>query len=346
MKPLSELLQEAKVDAPPPRYDVDHVVAAGRRRIRRRNSGWALAAVVAVAITIGVPQIVSRSAAPVPQPPAASATQAPAPTLAPDHQIPSVFRFHGYQTASFKIGDPTSVGPGYTGTWASPIENGRKESRLMSLVVYEPGVDPVDRLGLTRVADVAPVKGRPAFTVSWPAPYDGQGLVWEYADNAFAVLTPDPTGAKLEEMREVAEGFGLSAERPVLAAFKVGYLPGDFRLRAVNQESDEFSAVHFLPVSAMREPVRKALRRYEAINGTEGSIQIVLQSLVPGGAAGCGCLAYRKIGDGHEVSISGAISKAEARKILDSLEVATPGDYSTWVPVAQMVPEEYLYKGE
>ncbi|GGN69749.1 hypothetical protein GCM10010112_35550 [Actinoplanes lobatus] len=334
MRPLSELLQEAKVDAPPPRYDVDHVVAAGRRRVRQRNSGWALAAVVAVATAIGVPQIVTRGPAPNPPQPAASVAPAPA----PEYLIPSAARFRGYRTASFRVGDPANFGPGYTSTGAVPKKG---MSPTMSLLVYEPGIDPLTRLGLKRAADVDPIKGRPAFTVS-AAGFPAETLVWEYADNAFAVLTPQPPGATRAQVREVAEGFGLASEQPVLVAFKVGYLPDGFRLRAVSQESDEFSAVHFLPVSAMREPVQK----YEAINGTKGSIQIVLQGQDPAGAPNCGCVGYRKVGDGHEVIITGPISKAEARKILDSLEVSTPGDYSTWVPVAQMVPEEYLYKGE
>ena len=45
MKQLSDLLREAKADAPPLRLDVEDVVAAGRTRRRRRNTGWVLAAV-------------------------------------------------------------------------------------------------------------------------------------------------------------------------------------------------------------------------------------------------------------------------------------------------------------
>ncbi|MBO3740877.1 hypothetical protein [Actinoplanes flavus] len=336
MRPLSELLHEAKVDGPPPRYDVDHVVAAGRRRVRRRNSEWAFAAVVAVAAAIGVPQVVTRGPAPAPPQPAASVAPAPA----PEYLIPSVARFRGYQTASFRVGDPGSFGPGYTSVGVVPKKG---MSPTMSLLVYEPGVDPLTRLGLKRVADVDPIKGRPAFTVSG-AGFPSETLVWEYADNAYAVLTPEPPVATNAQVREVADGFGIAPEQPVRIPFKLGHVPDGFRLRAVSQDSpNEFATVTFLPIASMRDP---AIRRYEAIDGTKGNIQIVLQGRDPAGEPNCGCIGYRTVGDGHEIVITGSISKAEARKILDSLEVSTPGDFSTWVPVAEAIPEEYLYKGE
>ncbi|MBB3099878.1 hypothetical protein FHR83_007594 [Actinoplanes campanulatus] len=216
-------------------------------------------------------------------------------------------------------------------------------SPTMSLVAYEPGIDPLTRLGLKRAADMDPIKGRPAFTVS-AAGFPGETLVWEYADNAFAVLTPEHPGATRAQVREVAEGFALAPEQPVKLPFKVGHVPDGFWLRAVSPDSpNEFATATFLPTASMRSPVS---RRYEGIDGTRGNIQIVLQGRDPAGAANCGCTGYRVVDDGHEVIITGSISKAEARKILDSMEVSTPGDYSTWVPVTEAVPAEYLYKGE
>src|SRR5689334_17882307 len=96
---LSDLLETAREDAPAARYTVDDIVAAGRRRGRRHNAGWALAAVAAVMVAIGLPQIVSR--APDSRPLPAAPTHIPRPLD---------LLFKSFKVGSFTIGDPEWVG--------------------------------------------------------------------------------------------------------------------------------------------------------------------------------------------------------------------------------------------
>ncbi|MDI6100670.1 hypothetical protein QLQ12_18845 [Actinoplanes sp. NEAU-A12] len=348
MKPLSELLQEeSRTDAPPLRHSVDDVLAAGRRRVRRRNSGWALAAVAAVTAAMGVPQLVTRHTAPSPPPPAATT---PAPAPAGGDRIPSVVRFSGYQTKSFTLGEPTNFNLGYAFASVSPSgRNDVKFHRGATLRVFEPGADPVARMGIGELTAAQSINGRPAYVFTAAGP--SEGLIWEYADGASAVLVGDALGLTGDGLREVAEGFRLTAERPVTLAFKVSYLPDGFRLSSIAQD-EKFSLAEFLPTEVVRQQFTAPKNRPFADGDlTKGNIQLIMSQVpVPGDIPDCAhdaCLARRVLPGGrYQFEVGGSISKAEAQKVLDSVTVYTPGDPSTWAPVPEAVPEAYRLRAE
>ncbi|MEV4275950.1 hypothetical protein [Actinoplanes xinjiangensis] len=341
MKPLSELMQEQiRTDAPPLRHSVDDVVAVGRRRVRRRNSGWTLAAVVAVSAVIGVPQLVSRHPEPIPPPPAATT---PAPVPVRGDRIPSTVRFSGYQTASYRVDEPTSFNLGFTSTNVLPRKTTGLDDffRGATLWVFEPGVDPAARIRLGELTAAEPINGRPAHVFT--AAGSGAGLIWEYADGASAILASDPNGPAVDGLREVAEGFRLAAERPVRLAFKVGYLPDGFQLSNVAQDQ-RFSHAIFLPTEVVRKHLTGLGNRLVGVDLTKGNIQLGLSEIsVPGRNPDCDSVACRVLPGGrYQLSISGTLSETDAQKVLDSAVAYTPDDQSTWMPVERAVPERYL----
>lgn len=340
MKPLSELLQEQiRTDAPPLRHSVDDVLTAGRRRVRRRNSGWVAAAVIAVTAAIGVPQLVARHPEPTPPPPAAT-TPAPAPSLG--DRIPSVTRFTGYQLKKYRVGKPMNFNLGYSHAGVVPIKGTVGGA---SLRVFEPGVDPIARMRIGARTAVAPIHGRPASSFTIIGPRDG--LIWEYSDGASAVLVGD-FGTTKGELREVAEAFRLGPETPVTVAFKVGYVPDGFRLFSITQD-ETFSLAHFLPTDTVRRQLAGSGptgRPFADIDMTTGDLQLIMSQVpVPGDIPDCAhdaCRARRVLPGGlYQLDVSGSISEAEARKVLDSVVVFTPTDHSTWIPVEEAVPQRY-----
>src|SRR6185295_2589444 len=88
---MSDLLHQAAQDPPPPRYDVEDVVRAGKRRQRRRRTGWAVGAALAVAVAVTVPQIVTH--------PPRRVTTAGKPRAIN-------FTFGGYTTGRFSVSTP------------------------------------------------------------------------------------------------------------------------------------------------------------------------------------------------------------------------------------------------
>jgi hypothetical protein len=343
MKPLSELLQEQiRTDAPPLRHSVDDVLAVGRRKVRRRNSGWALAAVVAVAAAIGVPQMAGRRPEPSPPPPAATT---PAPEPARGDRIPSVVRFAAYQTKSFTVHAPTGFGLGFTSANVFPRE-AKGLSGLSSgatLTVFDPGTDPTAWTVVKNLTPAEPVNGRPAseFTTVGPR----EGLIWEYTAGASAVLLGDPLGMTGDELREVAEGFRLTAERPVALAFKIGYLPDGYRLSDIDQDQ-KFSHATFLPTDVVRKQFTGSGIRLFGTDLTKGNIQLSMSQVsVPSRNPDCDAIACRVLSGGrYQLAISGTVSEAEAQKVLDSVTAYTPDDQSTWLPVEEAVPEQYLLR--
>ncbi len=261
--------------------DADPVLGAGRRRLRRRNVGWAIAAVVAVAAAIGVPQILARGPAQ-----AVIPSSIPGVITAPadGDLVPFFYRFH-------------------------PI-GGR---RAFVLRPNDPQRDPA-----------------------------AEFLFWNYADGLLAALKPDPDGLALVDLRGVAEGFALSAERSVAVPFKVGRVPGDYRLVAVTDRS--------LRLERADQAVQTLVapdRRYPA--GDDEPYRKVKISLkpVPVGAdpnpsqAFCddeGC--YRTVADGRfRIRVGGSVPEAELRESLASIEMADPDDPATWFPVNEALPQ-------
>ncbi|GAB2613996.1 hypothetical protein Aab01nite_70450 [Paractinoplanes abujensis] len=248
---LSDLLE----GAPPARYTVDDFVAAGRRRKRRRNAGWAIAAVVAVAIAIGVPQILTR-------PQAHPVTPAPTPTRALNRL------FQTYKVGPLTVGDPEWVGVNNQTTYIGRDRPPGRPLRAVGILdVYRPGFEP-PRTWTEKVTPTAPIGGRPAFFASArPGPDNGiwkpvRVLVWKYADNATAVVTAYDRylGLSEAEMRAVAARFALQATpQPIRQRYTVGWTPPGMRLAAVEYSMRGNASVVFVPDKASTRFVSTAL---------------------------------------------------------------------------------------
>ncbi|MEU4155551.1 hypothetical protein [Actinoplanes sp. NPDC026670] len=233
MKPLSDMLREAETDPPPPRYGVDDVVALGRRRMRRRNSVWALAAVVAVTAAIGVPQIVTRRAD---APPVVT----PSPQLDPSPvggPSAAEFMFTGYTTGAFQVLPPER--------WSLESETAyihRNGKAVGVLEVYHPGVQPDRNRGDLKRRPTDPVGAATAFFIDDSNDREIQ-LAWEYADGALATVLADPRSMSPAEMRQVAEAFGSTSPRPATIGFGLSYVPAGYHLIQVS--TGETSTVRF-----------------------------------------------------------------------------------------------------
>ncbi|KHD78585.1 hypothetical protein MB27_05140 [Actinoplanes utahensis] len=344
------MLRDAKSDAPPPRYDVDDVVAAGRRRVHRRNAGWALAAVVAVAAAIGVPQVLTRGPGPGPTPaPAQSKPAVVVPTPARGEVIPLVRRFTGYQTATFRVEDPTSVGLGYTDavvTRLGPRTN-QNEFSGARLTVYEPGIDPVGRRTATARVDTDPIKGRPAFffksAVSTMRDENNESLAWEYADDgSLAVLTPDPYGVTRAELREVAEGFTMSAARPMLVPYKLRYVPAGYRLASITA-TDGYWGMGIVPLLDARA---------QLASGRDQAHEIIIWlDKLPDTSGGVrcgpdGCPGKNVFGGRYRFEFGTALPPSEVQKMINGAVMFSVDDPKTWIPVNEAVPEANQLKAE
>jgi len=339
---LSDLLREAKADAPPPRYDVEDAVAAGRRLQRRRRAGVAVAAVVAVAAAIGVPQIVThggRGHRPVPV----------APTVTP-YQFGYTSR--GYTAGGYRVTAPRTADLWGYRTGVYPLNGGG--DAVASLEVYRPGVDPRTAFPGALVTFAAPVKGRPAYFIK----KDGQDiLVWEYAAGARAQLwSISPKAMSRERMRTVAEGFAPGAFRPATIPFRVGYVPDGYRLSAVtgqpSADGTGFASLGFLPetlaVSRLGQAGPLLLTDEMKENNTAGEIGIAAVRLRGDDDPGPGkvvCVesepmcAERAPGGKYLLRVTGRLtSTAELRRILESVRLADMADPGTWTQVTAAVP--------
>ncbi|MBM2617937.1 hypothetical protein JIG36_20475 [Actinoplanes sp. LDG1-06] len=239
---LSDLLE----DAPPPRFTVDDFIRAGRRRRRRRNAGWAIAAVVAVAIAIGVPQILTR-------PPSHPVNPVPTPTRALDRL------FKTYQVGDLTVGDPEWVGVNNQTTYIGRDRPPGRPLRAVGILnVYRAGFEPT-RAWAEKVTPTDPIGGRPAyFAAARPARDNGiwkpvRVLVWQYADNATAVVTAYDRYLGLDdaEMRAVASRFVLQATpQPIRQRYTVSWTPPGLRLAAVEYSMRGPGSVVFVPEAA------------------------------------------------------------------------------------------------
>jgi hypothetical protein len=236
---LSDLLREATSEAPKARYGVDDVVRAGQRRLKRRQAGWAVAAVVAVAATIGVPQILTPRAAPLPAAPSPSPSPTPwdqairAPKL--------VHTFRGYSAGKFRVADP--VVWGLSGESAFITKAGAGESPVGILVTHRPEAERVT-IGQDRIVESAPIRGRRAYFIETdPTDRTTVELAWEYADDGslaiISHLRPELTRA---DLRRIAEGFTLGDEYPVIAGFRIGYVPDGWKLIQTGVRSMQFTS--------------------------------------------------------------------------------------------------------
>jgi hypothetical protein len=313
MKPLSELLLEAKADAPPPRYGVEQVVAAGRRRRRRRNTGWAIVAAAAVAAVIGVPQFVTRADGGPPVLPAVPSPGVSGP----------VFAFRGYTAGAYEAGEASWLYRDYSG--AHVYRTGTRES-VARLEVYRPGVVPDDG------AELGYRKGR----------LDRDVMVWKYTDDAYAVLTPDEgSGLTEADLRALADRFHPGDGRAVRVAYRVGYIPAGYRIiDVISQPGGEVN-------------VSNVTLQNPAGDGVAFRVGMVPgQAVKPGcGEDGSEMTTYNEVpvrnpmcvlpmgGDRFLQINGGGLPLTEVRRIFESTVAdRDPADDAAWYPVDEAFP--------
>jgi hypothetical protein len=198
-------------------------LTAGRRLRRRRRTGWAVAAAAAVAVVIGVPTIVTRATAPSPRP-----AVGPSPAPAANGTWPLVFTFEGYSVGDFRVDDPTIADLGSDIAYVHRVGVPSGSPGQPTLRVYHAGVNPTgDYSGLLPL-QTNPIGG-PAFFV---VPERGAAihLLWQYASNAYAELTADPSAMTEAQMRQVAEAFSPGATRPAQIGFAMDRVPPNYML--------------------------------------------------------------------------------------------------------------------
>ena len=247
---LSELLD----DAPPAGFDVDDAVRAGKRLRFRRRAGVVIAAVVAVAAAIGVPQALSRRAAePLPATPSAPSAV--------------TYTYRGYTAGAFRVADPSR--------WRLSDESSvifQGQSVTGRLSVYRPGVDP---FGSLEVTPAAPVAGRPAY-----GPKSGPAmLAWTLPDDATAVLAGGPAMTE-RDLRQVAEAFKAAPAYAVTIPFTASSVPKGFRVVSIESAAADTTSVTLAPDATYQEMMARPDRR--CVSGAKGRRDRMVRGQRPG----------------------------------------------------------------
>ena len=227
---LYELLEAAKSDPPPMRRSVDDVVAMGRRRrVLRRARASAVVVAVAVATAVTAPHVLTGHGSSS----GSSASSSIASPAAHDPGYPAAlfdYGFRGYTVGRFQVEAPSLVTPGYQESYIR--ENGELETiggapgepatsvpgYSAVLTVYRPGA-----FTPTRFAGAQSVRihGRTGYFTGYyapdlfyraepTAPHPRSAFAWQYADNAWAVISSLNTSYSRDDMVEIAENFATS----------------------------------------------------------------------------------------------------------------------------------------
>lgn len=334
MKQLSDLLWEAKSDAPPMRYDVDDMVAAGRRRKTRRTATWAVAVAVVVA-TAGVALVVPRGPAAVPTPPVASPT-----SVAPSASGPFYdYAFRGFTVPGYRV-TLGRLGLDYSLAYAFKAGSSGLETEAQAHIqAYRPGVEP--RLEEGPITEADPINGHRAFWVN-------KVLYWEYADDALAEAAGKVSRS---ELRTLATAFVPGGGPPSRVAMKVGYLPAGYRLVTVG-ESYSGSYVELVPEAGVRTMASRPGQDGDAMM-IPGNLVIAVtiprdgksnpKKLTCADKGGCKVA----VGGGYRLTVNAeGMSTAEIQKIARAVvAVADPGKSSTWLDADEAFPTSALLTG-
>ena len=339
---LPDLLREAALDAPPPRYDVDDAVRAGKRRQNRRRAVVATAAVVAVAAAIGVPQLTTHRA---------DRPVTPVATPTPDDGTPkAAYTFRGFVVGAYHVTEPAS--------WSFNSQRAdirdAADDPVGVLIVYRRGVDPNgDQPTAPERTPTDPIGGRPAW-------FQGKGeLYWEYADGAYATISPQSflfSGPKAHlsdpaRIRKVAEAFRTTVPYPITLPFRADHAPAGFQLSSVNTASsdDTYSVgVDFTRTQRVRaELTNPHTPRWTA----DDSYSVIFSGWTPTSGEvpaarskpSCSVRGTRicglALGTFHLTANGPATSNGEQEKILAGIDpVAQPRDASSWITVDDALP--------
>jgi hypothetical protein len=272
MPDMHELLEAAKAGAPPPRFGVDDIVAAGRRRRRwastQRIGGVTVVAVAGVTGLLLVASNLALSGHGTGTRPAGGRPAAARPAAPPTPEVPPftfTFTFTGYRVGDYRVLPPIEITQ--THQVASIVVDylagsGKKATAFVgNLTVYRPNVVPPAAVapgtGLTvqgraavqrQEVEQSPVTdyrrgsvtyGRPTATAGPPSMLDV--LAWQYADNAWAVIAsqPDNPAHVLSAATELSLADAFRTGPPIRAKvpFQPGYLPAGSQLVSVSGQS-------------------------------------------------------------------------------------------------------------
>jgi hypothetical protein len=360
---LSDLLQEAKSDAPPLRYDASTAVEAGRRLRRRRRSTWAVAGIAVAVTAIAVPRVfVGDHSVPTAESPAPVA-----PFVYPAGAM--VGNIKSFQVDGFTVTGTVQVTPGYQianvlakddGGGDAIDANGDKHA-----VVHAAAVVAVYRAGafnpkaFTSGTPVT-INGHHGFVASYqfnlfqPAP----AVAWQYADGAWAVVAKAQDGPIDEDgLIAVANGVTSTAPAATTVAFRTTYLPDGFRPTAAGTVDWQLTvmtpgqsylelhkggfAYRNLTMPVYDDPVvgKKSMPMIALTVYPAWSAKYSPPAGTPKDGAFCvpDSLCYRATDDGKyqiEANGGGTLPDSELLKVVKGITFADPGNPSTWTPLA------------
>jgi len=312
---LSDLLREAAA-GPPLRYTADDVLAAGRKRQRRRRALWtgvgSAAVVLAVAGVVTVPQVIAE------RPPRPAAT-GPATS---DAVVYPAEAFTGnipaYEVGRLSISGTVLVTPTYQ---SASVTVGSDVTG--SVVVYRAGA-----------FDASQVRSGTEVSIGGHIGYHTPGrtestLAWEYAGDAWAVVSV--RGAAMpsrQELEAVAAGLRSVPPQPMRVPFKLRYVPPGYALAATGvpamRAGQAFVRLH-------RKGSTFAVTMYPVALSSAKTISTT-PSCVPAGSC------YRATEDRKWVAeLTGNLPPAESAKVLERLVLADPVYRDTWYDAAEAV---------
>lgn len=314
---LSDLLTEAKSGPPPVRYSADDVVAAGRRlRRRRRQGAWAgaAAAVVLVAVGIAVPRFAEPDVVAMPAAPVTGTITYPA------------GQFEGNLAAAtvngWTVSGTVSVTPAYQ---VAVVTRAAERGQVL---VFRPTVfDATEARG--RWEPVA-VRDRPGF-------YRDSVLIWEYADDAWAMVSIEGYPPDIrEQLVAIAAGVRSAEAQPMRVGVEFGYVPTGYRLASAAESPDRDGQTGLLLRKG--EPPS----RYNADETIESNpdrsvptIQVSIRPSSEGQAAGDPVCepgtCYRLTDDGrYALVLNAALPQTEMLRMLREATFADITDRGTW----------------
>ncbi|MEV8512367.1 hypothetical protein [Dactylosporangium sp. NPDC051484] len=249
---LPELLRDARTALPPPRFDVEDAVVAGRRlRTRRRVGRTGLFAAVTVVAAVAIAAVAPRLGVPVvpgvPAVPAVPVASGDTGASAFDYPAePLVGNIRGFKGERFGLSGTVHVTPGYqvaevTRPDTSSIVTGPADRyhgfsfAAGVVVVYRAGAfDPSAFAGGEPVlVERRPGRYHPSLRLMAGLP-DGPALAWQYADGAWAVVasTDQHRPMARDELAFVAAGLRSGEPDAARLAFRLGHVPAGFTPQA------------------------------------------------------------------------------------------------------------------
>jgi hypothetical protein len=297
---LSDMLRDAKSDAPPPRYSVQDALTAGRRRQQRRRALWAgtgsAAVVLAVAGAVAVPQLLPEgngksTTVTTGSTPSKAGTPVQAPFAYPSAEFSGTFT--KYTVGELTVEGTVLVTPGYQVAAITAPGKGQAYEDEKGGTYYAPNVighvvtyakgafDPAKAEKGTKAGPGyfhAGEKQKPP-KPGFPAPYADSTYTWRYAGDAWAqVIVQGRLKYPAAKLASIATNLTAGTEAPVKVGFKLGYVPAGFTLGSAGTTSDYLES-SFAGTSYLR--LIKGEFPYEKLTGTVGDPFIVRDRQLP-----------------------------------------------------------------